>query len=228
MLRGNHGKFLTSFRWMITRTPLTINKMVKSVLWRVPTSGNDKNVYLTFNDGPHPQMTPWVMDRLKEAGDMKATFFCVGDQGVKHPEMLEDLKREGHEIANHSQGHESGWSTSSKSYFRSYLECENTLGMTKRFRPPYGRITPIQAKALSTRTQIVMWDVLSGDYDRSLSGKQCLEQLKMQTRPGSIVVFHDNERSANRLLYALPLYLEWLNLNDYEAKLLPDLKRCLE
>ena len=224
MLRGNHRIFLTSFKWMITRTPLTINKMVKSAFWRVPSSGNDKNVYLTFNDGPHPQMTPWVMARLKEAGDMKATFFCDGDQGINHPEVLEDLKREGHEIANHSQGHESGWSTSRKSYFRSYLECENTLGMTKRFRPPYGRITPIHAKALSTRTQIVMWDVLSGDYDRSMSGKQCLEQLKKQTRPGSIVVFHDNERSANRLLYALPLYLEWLKTNAYVVKLLPDLK----
>ena len=148
---------------------------------------------------------------------MKATFFCVGDQ-LKHPEVLEDLKREGHEIANTAKVMKVV-GLLQKSYFRSYLECENTLGMTKRFRPPYGRITPIQAKALSTRTQIVMWDVLSGDYDRSLSGKQCLEQLKKQTRPGSIVVFHDNERSANRLLYALPLYLEWLNSNDYEAKL---------
>jgi peptidoglycan/xylan/chitin deacetylase (PgdA/CDA1 family) len=98
--------------------------MVKSVLWRVPNEGSEKKVYLTFNDGPHPHLTPWVIDRLKEAGDLKATFFCVGAEAIKHPEVVRLLKDEGHELANHSQGHESGWAISRKSYFRSFLQCE--------------------------------------------------------------------------------------------------------
>lgn len=195
--------------------------MVKSVLWRVPNKGNEKKVYLTFNDGPHPQLTPWVIDRLKEAGDLKATFFCVGEEAIKHPEVVQLLKDEGHEIANHSQAHESGWAISRKSYLRSFLECEKALGKTTYFRPPYGRITPVQAKALSSRSQIVMWDVLSRDYDTSKSGKECLENLKVSTRSGSIVVFHDSDKAAPRLLYALPAYLEWLVEKGYSPSLIP-------
>ena len=131
------------------------------------------------------------------------------------------LKEEGHEVANHSQGHENGWSTPQKSYFRSFLECENTLGKTSHFRPPYGRITRNQAKALSTRTQIVLWDVESGDYDTSRSSKQCFNSLIKHTQPGSIVVFRDSERSAPRLLYALPEYLKWLKENGYTPSLIP-------
>jgi peptidoglycan/xylan/chitin deacetylase (PgdA/CDA1 family) len=195
--------------------------MVKSVLWRVPNEGDEKKVYLTFNDGPHPHLTPWVVDRLKEAGDLKATFFCIGEEATKHPDVVQLLKDEGHEIANHSQAHESGWAISRKSYFRSFLECENALGKTSYFRPPYGRITPALAKALSSRTQIVMWDVLSRDYDTSKSGKDCLENLKEKTRSGSIVVFHDSERAAPRLLFALPEYLKWLVENGYTPSLIP-------
>ena len=206
----------------MSRTPLSVHNMVKSVLWRVPPIGASKNVYLTFDDGPHPHLTPWVMEQLKEAGDLKATFFCVGEQAAKHPEIVRDLREAGHEVANHSQGHESGWSTPRKSYLRSYLECEEELGTTARFRPPYGRITPLQAKALSKRTQVVMWDVLSGDFDRSLSGSDCLKSLKNLTRAGSIIVFHDSEKAAPRLLYALPKYLKWLEEEGFTVKGLPD------
>ena len=178
-------------------------------------------MYLTFNDGPNPQITPWVAEQLKEAGGVKATFFCVGEHAEQHPELVKLLKEEGHEVANHSQGHENGWSTPQKSYFRSFLECENTLGKTSHFRPPYGRITRNQAKALSTRTQIVLWDVESGDYDTSRSGKQCFNSLIKHTQPGSIVVFRDSERSAPRLLYALPEYLKWLKENGYTPSLIP-------
>ena len=207
---------------LMDRTPQSIHNMVKSVLWRVPSRDTKKNVYLTFDDGPHPHLTPWVMERLKEAGDLRATFFCVGKQAAKHPEIVQKLRFAGHEIANHSQGHESGWSTSRKSYLRSYLECEEELGSTRRFRPPYGRITPKQVKALTARTQVVMWDVLSGDFDRSRSGFDCLKSLKKLTRPGSIVVFHDNDKAAPRLLYALPQYLKWLAENDYNVLPLPE------
>ncbi len=196
--------------------------MVKSVLWRVPSFDALKNVYLTFDDGPHPQLTPWVMEQLKEAGDLKATFFCVGEHAARHPEIIHDLRASGHEVANHSQGHESGWSTPRKSYLRSYLQCEEELGSTTRFRPPYGRITPQQARALSKRTQVVMWDVLSGDFNRSLSGSDCLKSLKKLTRSGSIVVFHDSEKAAPRLLYALPKYLQWLSESGYHVQALPE------
>jgi peptidoglycan-N-acetylglucosamine deacetylase len=207
---------------IMSRTPLSIHHMVKSVLWRVPSIDSSKNVYLTFDDGPHPHLTPWVMEQLKEAGDLKATFFCVGEQAASHPEIIRDLRTAGHEVANHSQGHESGWSTSRKSYLRSYLKCEEELGATTRFRPPYGRITPRQARALSKRTQVVMWDVLSGDFNRTLSGNDCLNSLKKLTRPGSIIVFHDSEKAAPRLLYALPKYLAWLAKRGYSVQALPE------
>jgi peptidoglycan/xylan/chitin deacetylase (PgdA/CDA1 family) len=164
------------------------------------------------------------MEQLKEAGDLKATFFCVGEQAARHPEMIDDLRAAGHEVANHSHGHESGWSTPRASYLRSYLQCEEELGSTTRFRPPYGRITPLQARALSKRTQVVMWDVLSGDFDRSLSGSDCLKTLKKLTRSGSIIVFHDSEKAAPRLLYALPKYLKWLADTGYTVQPLPEKK----
>jgi len=197
-------------------------KIEKSVLWRVPSQGHKKKVYLTFDDGPHPHLTPWVMEQLKEAGDLKATFFCVGENALEHPDLLQQIRDAGHEVANHSNSHESGWSTSSKSYLRSFLECENALGHTNKFRPPYGRITPNQASALSARTQVIMWDVLSGDCNRTKSGSDCLKSLKKLTRPGSIVVFHDSDKAASRLLYALPAYLKWLKKNGYQVDLLPD------
>ena len=200
---------------------MSISGISKSVLYRIPSKGKQKKVYLTFNDGPNPQITPWVAEQLKEAGSMKATFFCVGEHAEQYPEIVKMLKEDGHEMANHSHGHESGWSTSQSSYYRSFLECEKTLGKTDHFRPPYGRITPNQAKALATRTQIVLWDVESGDYDTAKSGKQCLDDLIKQTQPGSIVVFRDSERSAPRLLYALPEYLKWLRENGYTPSLIP-------
>ena len=131
---------------------LSITGLSKQVLCRVPSKGKQKQVYLTFNDGPNPQITPWVADQLKAAGGVKATFFCVGEHAEQHPDLVKMLKAEGHEVANHSHGHESGWSTPQKSYFRSFLECENALGSTSHFRPPYGRITRTQAKALATRS----------------------------------------------------------------------------
>ena len=166
-------------------------------------------------------MTPWVVEQLKKAGGLKATFFCIGENAEQYPELVKLLKSEGHEIANHSHRHESGWSTSKKSYFRSFLECENTLGKTSHFRPPYGRITPHQAEALSTRTQIFLWDVESGDDNTSKSGKECLDYLIKQTQSGSIIQFRDSERAAPRLLYALPEYLNWLSDNGYTPSLIP-------
>ena len=204
-----------------SKTHLSTSGLSKSVLCRIPSKGTQKKVYLTFNDGPNPQITPWVAEQLKEAGSMKATFFCVGEHAEQYPEIVKMLKEDGHEVANHSHGHESGWSTSQQSYYRSFLECEKILGKTDHFRPPYGRITRNQAKAIAARTQIVLWDVESGDYDTAKSGKQCLEDLIKQTEPGSIVVFRDSERSAPRLLYALPEYLNWLRENGYKQSLIP-------
>jgi len=204
-----------------SKTHLSISGLSKSVLCRLPSKGKQKKVYLTFNDGPNPQITTWVAEQMKKAGNLKATFFCVGEHAEQHPEIVKMLKDNGHEVANHSHGHESGWSTSQQSYYRSFLECEKTLGKTDHFRPPYGRITPNQAKALAARTQIVLWDVESGDYDTAKSGKQCLDDLIKHTQPGSIVVFRDSERSAPRLLYALPEYLKWLRENGYTPSLIP-------
>ena len=204
-----------------SKTHLTATGLSKSVLYRIPTTGKEKKVYLTFNDGPNPQITPWVAEQLKDAGGIKATFFCLGEHAEQHPELVNMLKEQGHEVANHSHGHESGWSTPQKSYYRSFLECENALGKTSHFRPPYGRITPNQVKTLAARTQNVLWDVDSCDFDTAKSGKQCLDSLITQTLSGSIVVFRDSERSAPRLLYALPHYLKWLKENGFKPSLIP-------
>lgn len=173
-------------------------------------------MYLTFDDGPLPEVTEFVLDRLQEY-DARATFFCVGDNLRRHQAIGKRISRDGHALANHTFHHLSGWETPPVAYLDNIRGCDRQLhairGAEERktlFRPPYGKISRKQMHMLKTEYELVMWDVLSYDFDASLGPAQCLQKTLANTRPGSIVVFHDSVKAARNLTYVLPRYLERL------------------
>jgi|TARA_B110000503_G_C7059037_1_gene375819 peptidoglycan-N-acetylglucosamine deacetylase len=207
----------------LRQTPPLLKALASQLTWNGPTQVQGvPAVYLTFDDGPHPEITREVMRILAEF-NAPATFFCVGENVDRYPEVLDELKAAGHEIGNHTQRHESGWGTGQMAYLRSFLECQQRVN-SPWFRPPYGRITRAQAEALQPHTQIVMWDVLSADFDDKNTPESCLDRLLVNTRPGAIVVFHDSPRASERLLSILWPYLNWLKKQGYRCALLPSEK----
>jgi peptidoglycan/xylan/chitin deacetylase (PgdA/CDA1 family) len=191
----------------LTKTPYIIRRWIyPRYTWRMP--GEDKKLYLTFDDGPHPDITPSVLDELKKH-NAKASFFCIGDNVVKYPQIYKRILEEGHAVGNHTYNHLNGWQTSDETYFKNIAEAAKWID-TDLFRPPYGRMTRFQAKQLMEKWEynIIMWDVLSGDFDVQLSPGQCLKNVVSNIRPGSIIVFHDSEKAYKRLRYALPKMLE--------------------
>ncbi len=195
-----------------TKTPKIVQPFGKDLLWTVNTT--EKRVFLTFDDGPHPQITREVLALLKDY-DALATFFCVGENARKYPKVLEEMVLAGHSIGNHTDQHLNGWKTNTFQYARSYLNCAKVVD-SRLFRPPYGRITKSQIQCLRKRSTIVMWDVLSGDFDPKVSVSQCHQNVVQQVEPGSIVVFHDSEKAAKIMLEALPMVLKDLKEEGYE------------
>lgn len=179
-----------------TRIPRTVPVLFPDFLWRGERSGI--GVHLTFDDGPHPEWTPRILDMLSDRGH-KATFFCVGSNVERHPAVFDRIREEGHSWGNHTMHHESGWTTSDFAYLKSYLQCEAITG-SGLFRPPYGRIGRSQARAISTRSQIVMWDLLTGDFDPRRTASDCLEASLRHLQPGSIAVLHDSQKAAPRTM----------------------------
>ena len=188
----------------LVKTPNFIQSLFPNFTWRVPAE--DKVLYLTFDDGPIPRVTPWVLEQLA-AYNAKATFFCVGDNIKKHPEVLQQVIDAGHSVGNHTMNHLNGWTTDNLPYFHNIRHCAN-LTHSVLFRPPYGKLRPRQAQFLQRHYRIVMWDVLSGDFDPNLSEEQCLANVVNNVEPGSIVVFHDSYKAEEKLRYALPRTLE--------------------
>jgi len=184
----------------LTRMPRLLHHAHKALLWRVPTG--ERVLYLTFDDGPHPEVTPWVLDRLKEH-DARATFFCVGRNAREHPAVMARIRREGHAVGNHTWDHRDAWRTPTRQYLRSVLRCQAET-TSKLFRPPYGHIGFGLTGTLGRRFTIVMWDVLSADFDTKLGGEACLRNVVQQAGAGSIVVFHDSAKAWPRLQEALP------------------------
>ncbi|MGJ1204382.1 polysaccharide deacetylase family protein [Sphingobacterium lactis] len=182
--------------------PYVYNKSI----WRKEKKKN--NIYLTFDDGPIPELTPWVLDILKER-NIKATFFCVGENIVKHSEIFERIKNEGHAVGNHTHNHLKGWATSDEAYLQNVKACQE-LTQTDLFRPPYGRATRSQLRHLAKTHRIIMWDVLTGDYDSTISPDQVYKNAVDYVRNGSIIVFHDNIKAKENLQYALPKSLDEL------------------
>lgn len=188
-----------------------VRRIFNRVTWRKP--GKEKVVYLTFDDGPIPEVTPWVLEQLKKY-DASATFFCIGDNVRKHKDIFDSIDRNIHSVGNHTMHHLKGWITDNTSYYKD-IALAAKLIPAKLFRPPYGKIRLSQMKRLSKKYQIIMWDVLSKDYDTSLSGEKCLQRVIRNVRPGSIVVFHDSLKARPRLEHALPATLEYFHKNGW-------------
>jgi len=189
----------------IAKTPRLLQALMPAYTWRIPTE--ERVVYLTFDDGPIPVLTPWVLDQLG-AYEAKATFFCVGDNVVKHPKLFERLLAEGHSIGNHTFNHLNGWHTDTLAYLHNVRRCARVVH-SRLFRPPYGKLMPLQRAFLERHFQIIMWDVLSGDYDADISPDQCLAHVLDNVQPGSIVVLHDNLKAERNLRFVLPAALEF-------------------
>jgi len=168
--------------------------------------GTEKVIYLTFDDGPIPEVTPEVLSILKHYG-VKATFFVVGDNVKKHPEVFEQVRQDGHTIGNHTFHHLNGWKTPPGAYIEDVMRCREYF-TTRLFRPPYGRFSPAQYFLLRKDFRFVLWSVLTGDYSKSVTPDQCLENAIGNTGNGSVVVFHDNLKAVENVRYALPRFLE--------------------
>lgn len=200
------------------RSPAILKWLYPSLVWRIPEE--EKKIYLTFDDGPVPGPTEFVLDELKKV-NAKATFFCIGDNVGKHPDIFRQVLEAGHVVGNHTFNHWNGWKYSSESYFQNVALCDNVMGGKQLFfRPPYGRIKRSQISLLADRT-IVMWDVLTHDYAQSLSEDRCLRGTIKATRPGSIVVFHDSLKAERNMKYVLPRFLNHFAALGFEFHGLP-------
>jgi len=188
----------------LPKSPKIIKALYSQLTWEIPNTEN--KIYLTFDDGPTPEVTDWTLDVLKQF-NIKATFFCLGQNVEKHPKLYQRILDEGHAVGNHSYSHLSGWKTSNTDYFTDIEESQK-LTNSKLFRPPYGRITKSQAKHLKEQYNIIMWTVLSGDFDLKTAPKKCLDNVLKNTESGAIIVFHDSKKAEPKLKYALPKAIE--------------------
>jgi peptidoglycan-N-acetylglucosamine deacetylase len=196
------------------KTPAWIQKLYPGFVWQVPT--HEQEIFLTFDDGPVPEATEYVLEQLKKY-NAKATFFCVGENMVRYPEIAQKIVSDGHAIGNHTHNHLKGWQTNNFTYLRSTLRCEQEIektGSRKLFRPPYGRITRAQAKALKGY-RIVMWNRLSWDFDKNVDHKKAVKYL-CDAPTGSILVFHDNPKSFKNMAIMLPQVLEHYSKAGYK------------
>ncbi|RSK39765.1 polysaccharide deacetylase family protein [Mangrovimonas spongiae] len=203
----------------MARVPAKLPAIVKYVfpnyVWNVNT--NKKHIYLTFDDGPTPKITPWVLDQLQKY-NAKATFFCIGNNVDKHPEIFNQILSQGHTVGNHTYNHIKGWKTNTNDYVENVIAASKVIS-SKLFRPPYGRITRKQAHLISEKGfKIIMWSVISVDWDKSLTKETCLNNVIKNTKKGSIVVFHDSVKASKNMQYALPKVLEYYSKKGYEFK----------
>ena len=180
-------------------------------LWRL--NRRKKVVYLTFDDGPIPEVTPWVLDTLDHYG-IKATFFCVGENVLRNPELFAELRRRGHSVGNHTMSHVQSSMVSTRTYLRNVKEAEELIGSTL-FRPPHGIMRWGTARLLKNHYNIVMYDLVTRDYNRKLTGEQVFHNVKRYARNGSIIVFHDSLKAEANMKYALPRSIEWLMEQGY-------------
>jgi peptidoglycan/xylan/chitin deacetylase (PgdA/CDA1 family) len=189
----------------LVRPPFLLKRLYPGMLWRVP--GEEKNIY-------HPDITPWVLDLLKEAG-AKAIFFCVGENVQRFPEIYARILAEGHLTGNHTFNHLNGWNSDSGKYLKNIASCAR-LVKSDYFRPPYGRLKKSQSERIRKHYRVVMWDVLSGDFDRNTTPEKCLDHTLRNSREGSVVVFHDSQKAKVNLEYVLPRYLSEMKSKGYQ------------
>ncbi|MBD5297128.1 MAG: polysaccharide deacetylase family protein [Bacteroides sp.] len=203
---------------LIEQPPLLYRLLFPEAIWRLKRKGR-RIVYLTFDDGPIPEVTPWVLDLLDSYG-VKATFFLVGDNVSRNPELLEEIRRRGHSWGNHTMHHLQGMKVTSLRYMRDLTEADRLID-SPLFRPPHGLLRWSQAAAIKAHYNIIMYDLVTRDYSRKLSPEQVLDNVKRFARNGSIIVFHDSLKAEKNLRYALPRAIEWLKQQGYEFNALP-------
>jgi len=196
------------------KTPWWLRSVYPSLTWKIPTKENQ--VFLTFDDGPHKTITPFVLNTLKKY-NAKATFFCIGKNVESNPAIVKQILNEGHSIGNHTYNHLNGWKTNNEVYLKDVMKAKEVIN-SKLFRPPYGRIRRYQIQHIQKSFDIIMWGVLSGDFDVSLSPQQCLQYVVENTTPGSVVVFHDSEKAFSRLEYVLPKALQYFHEKGWKCK----------
>jgi peptidoglycan/xylan/chitin deacetylase (PgdA/CDA1 family) len=201
----------------LAKTPKWVSKLFSGIIWEIPEE--QKTIYLTFDDGPHPQVTSFVLDELDKY-DAKATFFCIGKNVAGHPGVFDRILEQGHAVGNHTHDHLDGWKTGNVKYLQNILEARTYIN-SDLFRPPYGRITYNQRKLLMQQDEpfkVIMWSVLSGDFDANITPEQCLKNVLKNTKTGSVVVFHDSEKAFERLRYVLPAVLKYFSEQGYQFK----------
>jgi peptidoglycan/xylan/chitin deacetylase (PgdA/CDA1 family) len=221
----------------IVKTPKAARRLFPAALWKVRT--REKILYITFDDGPIQEVTPLVLDILKQY-NAKATFFCIGKNITAHPDIFHRIADEGHLIGNHTQDHLNGWQTANQVYFENVEKCAATLAEAIRipvsavsnsevlveeknyFRPPYGKLNLSQYNHLKKSFTVVMWDVLAFDFDLKVTKEQVLENVLKNAGPGSIIVFHDSIKASEKMLYALPKVLEYYSELGYRFETLPE------
>ena len=212
------------------KTPLVAKKLFPNYVWDIATT--DKVIYLTFDDGPTPEITNWTLNVLKQY-DAKATFFCIGYNIDKHPEIFQNILNDEHAIGNHTQNHIKGWQNSAKAYIKNIEEAQKVIDFkiqnsklvnhkssnVNLFRPPYGQITPKQGKKLiELDYKIIMWDVLSFDWDKNVTPETCLKNVISKSNKGSVIVFHDSVKASKNMQYTLPKVLEYFSKKGYTFK----------
>jgi len=198
----------------IAKTPKWVRKLFGKSIWEMPQT--KKVIYLTFDDGPNPQITPFVLDELSKY-NASATFFCIGKNVVSNPAVFKRIITEGHAVGNHTYDHLDGWKTGNADYLENILAAKEHID-SDLFRPPYGRITWKQHRDLNHSGhgfKLIMWSVLSGDFDVTISPEQCCKNVLHHTKSGSVVVFHDSEKAGDRIRYALPVVLKHFSDQGY-------------
>lgn len=214
------------FYWV--KTNRFIKWLFRNQIWSIPNTENA--IYLTFDDGPTPEITPWVLDVLKQE-NIKATFFCIGKNIKNHPDIYKRILAEGHTIGNHTFNHKNGWKTNFKDYLEEVLKCEQEIEShsesilnyeikkqkSKIFRPPYGKITSKQSQYLRGQGyKIVMWDILTADFDTTITKDKCLKNATEKVTSGSVIVFHDSVKASPNLVYALPKAIAYYKEKGYK------------
>jgi peptidoglycan/xylan/chitin deacetylase (PgdA/CDA1 family) len=202
------------------KTPWLLKKLYPGCTWKINTK--EKIIYLTFDDGPHPEVTPYVLQTLAEH-EAKATFFCIGKNVMDYPDIYRRTISEGHRVGNHTHNHLNGWKVSDKEYFENILLASKHID-SNIFRPPYGKISAFQVRHLKAeplKYKIIMWDVLSGDFDTRLTPDQCSFNVTRNAGNGSIVVFHDSEKAFPRMKTALPECLKFFKDKGFSFESLP-------
>lgn len=203
----------------LTKSPSWLQWFYPSFTWH--KNRQDKYVYLTFDDGPIPVVTPFVLNTLKNF-DAGATFFCIGENVEKYPEIFNEVLANGHRVGNHTFNHLKGWDTPDEQYLQNIKQCRAVVD-SNLFRPPYGRITMAQIRKFRTQfpeMEIIMWDVLSGDFNSANSPEKCIKNVMNNVMNGSIIVFHDSEKAFPRLEYTLPIVLKRLKSMGFHFKTL--------